>query len=163
MIWVDFVILAIIGVSVLISLMRGFTREALSLIGWVAAFWIALTFADNLEALLRDHIATPSLRIIAAFALLFVVTLLISSLASYLAIQLVKKTGLSGTDRMIGVVFGVVRGCVIVAVLVLLAGLTPLPQDAWWRHSLFLHYFQDLAVWIRGYLPPAIAGNIRYG
>lgn len=160
--WVDIAILIIIAISVAISLMRGFTREALSLAGWIIAFWIALTFGDNLEVLLQPHIDVPSMRLIVAFALLFIVTLLLAALINFLVVQLIKKTGLTGTDRMIGIFFGIARGGVIVAVLVLLAGLTPLPQDGWWRQSLFLPYFQDMALWIRNYLPPEVAENIRY-
>lgn len=160
--WVDFVILGILGVSVLISLWRGFTREALSLAGWVLAVWAALMFSDNLERLLHSHIETPSLRLIVAFAILFFLTLLAAAFINYLAVQLIKKSGLSGTDRIIGIAFGLVRGIVLVVVLVLLAGFTTVPRDPWWQHSALMHYFQDLAVWMRGWLPPEIAKNIRY-
>jgi membrane protein required for colicin V production len=74
----------------------------------------------------------------------------------------VEKTGLSGTDRALGVVFGTIRGAVIIAILVLLAGFTTVPQDAWWSRSYLLHHFQDLALWIRRFLPPDIAAQIRY-
>ena len=163
MYWVDIAILVIILLSVLVSVLRGFTKEALSLAGWIIAFWVALTFGDNLQVLLEPHIDVPSARIIVAFAILFLLTLIMAGLVNYLMLQLIKKTGLTGTDRIIGVVFGVARGCVIVAVLVLLAGLTPLPQDPWWGQSHLLPYFQDMAVWIRGYLPAEVAENIRYG
>lgn len=160
--WVDYCILGILGVSIVISLWRGFTREALSLAGWVLAVWVALTFSGQVEGLLHSQIATPSLRLLVAFAILFLLTLLVAGLINYLAVQLIKKTGLSGTDRVIGILFGLARGCVVVTVLVLLAGLTALPQDPWWRQSALLHYFQDLALWARNWLPPEIAGNIRY-
>jgi membrane protein required for colicin V production len=160
--WVDFVILGILGVSVLISLWRGFTREALSLAGWVLAVWVALMFSDKLERLLRPQIETPSLRLIVAFAILFFLTLLVAALINYLAVQLIKKTGLSGTDRVIGIAFGLARGIVLVTVLVLVAGFTSVPRDPWWQRSALMHYFQDLAVWTRAWLPPEIAQNIRY-
>ncbi|MEW6645601.1 MAG: CvpA family protein [Pseudomonadota bacterium] len=160
--WVDFVILGILGVSILISLWRGFTREALSLAGWVLAVWVALMFSDNLEHLLRAQIETPSLRLIVAFAILFFLTLLVAAFINYLAVQLIKKTGLSGTDRVIGIAFGLARGIVLVTVLVLLAGFTSVPRDPWWQRSALMHYFQDLAVWTCGWLPPEIAKNIRY-
>ncbi len=160
--WVDYAILVIIAVSVAISLLRGFTREALSLAGWIIAFWVALTFAPNLDGLLKSHVDTPSLRLAVGFAILFFATLFLAALLNYLAVQLIKKTGLSGTDRMIGVFFGVARGALVVAVLVLIGGLTPMPQDSWWRESVLMHYFQDMAVWMRHYLPPELASNIKY-
>lgn len=160
--WVDYSILAIIGVSVLISIWRGFTKEALSLAGWVIAAWVALTFADSLQLLFEQHITAPSLRLIVAFAILFIATLFLAGLVNYLAVELIKKTGLSGTDRMIGVFFGVARGCLVVALLVLVGGMTPMPQDPWWQEAQLLHYFQDIAVWMRQFLPDDIAKSIRY-
>ncbi len=160
--WVDIAILVIIAISVAISILRGFTREALSLAGWIIAFWIALTFSNKVEEFLVPHIETPSARMVVAFAILFFVTLILAALVNYLAVQLIEKTGLSGTDRMVGVLFGFARGCAIIAVMVLLGGLTALPQDPWWRESLLLHYFQDMALWARPYLPTEIAAAIKY-
>lgn len=160
--WVDYAILAIIGVSVAISIWRGFTKEALSLAGWIVAAWVALTFADNLQVLLEPHIEVPSLRLIVAFVILFITTLFIAGLINYLAVQVIKKTGLSGTDRMLGVIFGVARGALVVALLVLIGGMTPMPQDPWWKEAQLLHYFQDIAVWLRQFLPDDIASSIQY-
>ena len=160
--WVDFFILGILGISVLISLWRGFTHEALSLAGWVLAVWIAVTFARHLDGMLRSHIETPSLRLIVAFAILFFLTLMIAGLITYLAVQLIKKTGLTGTDRVIGIIFGLARGGVIVTVLVLLAGLTAMPHDPWWHHSALLPYFEHSAIWVRGWLPADLAKSIHY-
>jgi membrane protein required for colicin V production len=160
--WVDYSILSIIGISVLISLWRGFTKEALSLAGWILAAWVALTFADRLQLLLEPHIQVPSVRLIVAFVILFIATLFLAGFINYLAVQVIKKTGLSGTDRMVGIFFGVARGCVVVAVLVLVAGMTPVPQDPWWKASQLMHYFQDMAIWLRQFLPADIAKSIRY-
>lgn len=160
--WVDYAILAIIGASVLISLWRGFTKEALSLAGWVLAAWVALTFADKLHPMLQPHIEVPSLRMLVAFAILFIATLFLAGLINYLAVQIIKKTGLSGTDRVVGILFGVARGCLVVGLLVLVGGMTPMPQDPWWKASQLMHYFQDLAIWLRQFLPADIANNIRY-
>ncbi len=160
--WVDFFILGILGVSVVISLWRGFTREALSLAGWVIAVWLSLSFANKLATLLASFIATPSLRVLVAFAILFLATLLVAGLINYLAVQLIKKTGLTGTDRVIGIFFGLARGILVVVVLVLLAGFTAMPHDPWWHQSLLLHYFVKPALWMRGWLPPDLAGGIRF-
>jgi membrane protein required for colicin V production len=160
--WVDIAILIIVFLSALISVLRGFVREALSLLGLVISFWVAFTFSKDLAVYLAKYIETPSLQLATAFAILFIVTLLLMAIVNYLAGQLVEKSGLSGTDRMLGVVFGIVRGIAIVAILVLLAGLTPLPQDPWWDQSMFLKHFEALAIWLRGFLPPDIASNFVY-
>ena len=161
MIWVDYVIIGIIGLSALISLVRGFVREALSLAVWVFAFWISWQFFRDL-ALHLDWVSVPSVRLGVAFALLFVTTLIIGGLVNYLVGQLVDKTGLTGTDRMIGILFGAARGMLLVAVLVLLAGLTPLPEDPWWGQSLLIGYFQELAIWLKSLLPADIGERFMF-
>jgi len=162
MIWVDYGILIIVALSALISVMRGFVREALSLAAWVAAFWVAFSFHQHLATLFVDHIEAPSIRLISAFALLFVVTLVLCAILNNLVAKLVEKSGLSGTDRMLGVLFGIARGAVVVAILVLMAGLTPLPADPWWKESIFIVHFQEMAIWLRSFLPPDIAANFQY-
>ncbi len=156
MVWVDYLIPGIIAVSALLSLMRGFVREAMSLAGWLVAVWVALHFSQPLAEAFLGGISAPSLRLGVAFVILFVVVLVLSALVNRLANQLVKRTGLTGTDRMIGMLFGAVRGAVVVAVLVLLAGMTTMPQDPWWRESVTIGYFQDLAVWLQESLAPEI-------
>lgn len=112
--------------------------------------------------MMEDWIDTPPIRDVSAFAILFVGTVLVGGLVNFLAGQLVAKTGLTATDRALGVLFGIARGIVIVAVLVLLAGLTALPQEPWWQEGLLLGHFQDMALWLRSFLPANIAENIRF-
>ncbi len=162
MIWVDYAIVAIVAVSAIISVIRGFVREALSLAGLIAAIWIALTFFQNLTVVLNDYISAPSIRMVVAFAILFIVTLLLAGVVNHLAARLVKKSGLTGTDRMLGMLFGLARGAVIVAILVLLAGLTPVPRDPWWRESLLIIHFENMALWLRDFLPPDIGQNFVF-
>jgi len=161
-IWVDYILLGVIVISALLSLWRGFVTEAISLISWIVALWVAVVFFQNLALLMNDWIDTPSIRDVSAFAILFVGTVLVGGLVNYLAGQLVAKTGLTATDRALGMLFGIARGIVIVAVLVLLAGLTALPEDAWWQEALLLGHFQDMALWLRSFLPANIAENIRF-
>lgn len=162
--WVDIAILVLIAVSAVVSLLRGFVREALSLTAWVLAFWIALTFAARLAATpwMMNQIDSPTVRAGVAFAALFLFTLLVGVLINVLVGQLVRKTGLSGTDRIVGAVFGVGRGIVVVGVLVLLAGFTQLPAERWWQESVLLPQFQSMALWMKDFLPPDMQANLRY-
>lgn len=162
MIWVDYLIIAIVVVSAAISVLRGFLREAISLLGWVLAFWLALTFADDLSALFAKSISQPSVRHAVAFFIIVVATLIITAVVMYLVRLIVNKTEITGTDRALGIVFGIARGVVIVAILVLFAGLTALPKDPWWRESVFLPHIQVLAVEIRSYLPAQVAELFKY-
>ncbi len=160
--WLDFLLLGIVLLSAVISLMRGFIREALALAGWVAAVWIAITFAGQLAELFTGTIELPSMRLALAYLLLFIGTLVISGILVWLIGLLVEKTGLSGTDRLLGMVFGLARGVIIAALLVLLAGLTPLPRDPWWRESVLLPQFQGVAEQLRAALPADVAGYFNF-
>lgn len=160
--WVDYAVLAIVALSVVIGVVRGFVREVLSLLVWAAAFWVAFMFVDPLSLWLARWIALPSAQVVAAFAMLFLATLAIGGMINYLASELVARTGLGGTDRMVGVAFGAVRGMAVVVVLVLLAGFTPLPRDGWWQQSALLPVFERSAHWAARYLPRALGDRLDY-
>jgi membrane protein required for colicin V production len=162
MAWLDFVIIGIISLSAVISLIRGFVREAFSLAVWFLAFWVSWSFFRDLAVQLEPWIDTPSVRLGVAFTILMVVTLVIGGLVNYLIIQLVERTGLSGSDRLIGMIFGIARGVLLVSALVLLAGLTPFPGDPWWQNSHLVPYFEELAVWLMELLPEDIAQRFQY-
>lgn len=160
--WTDIIILSIIAISALMSLFRGFIREAFSLAVWVLAFWVSWTFFRDLAVNMENMITTPSVRFGVAFAALMILSLTVGGLINYLVIKLIHKTGLSGSDRFIGMIFGAARGVLLVAVLVLVAGLTPFPADPWWRDSALIPYFQELAVWMHSLLPPEIAEKFEF-
>ncbi len=162
MAWIDIAIIALVILSAVLSLFRGFVKEALALASWLVALWVSMIFYEELAVVLSQWIDEPSIQNIAAFTILFISVLLLGALVNYLASKLVVKTGLATTDRLLGVVFGVARGAVIVAIMVLFAGLTPLPQDSWWQSSQLISYFQEFAMWMREYLPMDISENISY-
>ncbi len=145
--WVDWAIIAIIIISCLISLKRGFVKEALSLVTWIIAGVVAWLFGGALSQHLTDFIEMPSARIIAACAILFVATLLVGALVNFLISELVRVTGLSGTDRFLGMVFGGARGALLVVVLTGLLSLAPVQQDPWWQQSSLIPHFLMVADW----------------
>ncbi len=145
--WVDWAIIAIIAISSLISLKRGFVKEALSLVTWIIAGVVAWMFGGALSQHLTDFIEMPSARVIAGCAILFVATLLVGALVNFLIGELVRVTGLSGTDRFLGMVFGGARGALLVVVLTGLLSLAPVQQDPWWQQSSLLPHFLMVADW----------------
>ncbi|MES9971951.1 MAG: CvpA family protein [Candidatus Thiodiazotropha sp.] len=162
MLWIDILIIAIIALSALISLIRGFAQEAISLATWIAAFTLAWLFFRPLAAELESWIDVQSIRLGVAYGIILIVVLILGALVNHFMKVLVNTTGLTGTDRLIGVFFGVARGAVVVAVLILLAGLTPFPKDNWWQASQLIPYFKEIALWLQGYLPDDIAANFQY-
>jgi len=161
MLWIDYVIIGIIALSAIISIVRGFVKEVLSLVAWILAFWVALTFSPQFSVLLSDYISTPSISLFTAFSGLFIVTLILSALVNNLIAAIVVKTGLSGTDRMLGVLFGLLRGVAIVTLLVLLAAATPMTNDAWWQNAVLIEHFEKLAIWVRQFLPDGLAQYVN--
>lgn len=158
----DYAVLAIVGLSILLSMMRGFVREILSLASWVAAFFVAKIYTLELAPLLPQAIPSQSLRLLAAFLILFLATLLITSLLAIALSQLFKHLGLSWLDRFLGAFFGVARGLVIVCVLVLLAGLTSLPQDVRWRNAMFSAPLEAMVMSVLSWFPRDIAKHVKY-
>ena len=137
----DVVICVIVGISGIISMIRGFVKEAMSLVIWLAAFFVAMSFKEVVAELLINIIALPSIRQLAAWIILFVGTLLLGSIANYLLGKLVSSTGLSGTDRTLGLVFGGFRGLLIVLALVIIVPKTlPVDEDLWWTSSRSVSY-----------------------
>lgn len=162
LIWVDYVIIGIILISAFIGLFRGLVKEAFSLGTWVISIIIGIRFSQPFSVYLVDYIEMSSVRIAAAFIILLLLTLMLGAMLSFLLSQLVDKTGLTGMDRFAGFLFGIARGMVVMAVLVLLAGLTPLPQDPWWVESSLIGPFQELSVWLREQIPEGVTGYFSY-
>lgn len=144
---VDWAIIAIIAISALISLKRGFVKEALSLLTWVIAGAVAWMFGGSLSQYLVTYIETPSARVIAGCTILFVATLLVGAMVNFLIGELIRVTGLSGTDRFLGMVFGAARGGLLVVVAVGLLSLGPVQQDQWWQQSKLMPQFLLVADW----------------
>jgi membrane protein required for colicin V production len=147
---VDWVIVVVIAASVLLSLWRGFTREAISLAGWVAAFLVANMFSAQLAMLLGDFIVSITGRFVVAYAILFVLTLMVAGLLGKLGRQVVRVTGLSLLDRLLGTVFGFARGVIIVLVGVyLIRQLLPPQNLQWMHHSQLMPQIDMLVHWVQ--------------
>lgn len=147
--WLDWVLLSVILISSLISLTRGFIKESLSLLIWVLAIVFALVFHQLVGVYLEPHIPSPSLRKAAAVLLLFITTLLTGSLLLFIIGRLVAVTGLSGLDRLLGMVFGALRGVLIVVLLLMLAqAILPVNQELWWKKSQLIPHFVQLEAWV---------------
>lgn len=163
MLLIDWLILTIVLISALISIKRGFVKEMLSLASWFSAFVIARIFSGHLDVLLVQWIETPSARYGAAFGILFAATLIIGAMINNLVGELVKVTGLAGTDRMFGVVFGVSRGLILVIAAIYGLQMTPLSKDPWWQESFLIPHFEIMVAWSKDILPGAAETILTLG
>ncbi len=161
MIWVDYVIIGIIALSAIIGLARGLIREVIALAVWIVAALAAWMFYVPVAEQLTPWIETPSVRMAAAVLILVFGVLIVGAIVAYVLSVLVDKTGLTGTDRLLGMVFGAGRGAVLVALLVFLATLTPIAEDPWWSQSRLLPKFQLLADLMLDMIPPDVTDKIR--
>ena len=150
---IDYVILGIIALSALLGVWRGFVREALSLLIWIVAVWFAYAWAMRLEVYLGNVIDDQGLRVIVTFVTLFLAVHIIGFVVSRLLAAMIKSIGLSGVDRVAGAGFGLVRGVVGIAVLVLLAEMTPVQQEAMWQQSYMVSVFKDVLQWVQMHYP----------
>jgi|HubBroStandDraft_1064217.scaffolds.fasta_scaffold336621_1 membrane protein required for colicin V production len=158
----DYAVVFVVAVSVAIGIWRGLIREAFSLAGWILAFVVANAFGSDMASMLRGTIHTESVRLIAAFVLLFVIVLLAMGIAGMLASKLFRVAGLGLADRFLGAIFGMARGIVVVLIAVLLAGFTALPKEPAWRNALLSQPLETAVIAAKPWLPREVAERVRY-
>lgn len=136
---IDWVIVGVVGLSALISIRRGFVKEALSLFTWISAVLIARLFAAQLTVVLEPYVETDLLRLGASYLILFIATLALGGMVNHLVGEFVRMTGLSGLDRLLGTFFGFARGGVIILVIVaLMHYVLPVEKKDWYQQSQFI-------------------------
>ena len=156
----DFVVIGIFVLSMLVGLWRGLVYEVLSLLGWPFAIILSKLFANDIATLLP--IEQEAIRVTVAYALVFIVALIVWAVVSRLGAKLLKAIGPDWTDRMMGGLFGILRGALVVLVLVWLAGLTHAPEKKFWRGSLTGKMLENVAMLTKSWLPDSIAQRIHY-
>lgn len=158
----DWVVLLILGMSILISLMRGLAHEIFSLLAWVMAFLAAKWGANLAAPLLPISVESESLRYFIALAVVFVAMMLLVLLLGRMVKGALGAAGLGGADRLVGAVFGLLRGVVILTGLTLVAGLTALPKTQFWQLSESAKYLEFLAGSAVPLLPENLSKHLHY-
>lgn len=158
----DYVVVGVLVVSVLLGMFRGIVREVLSLAGWVVAFLAVKWLAPDLELLLPPGIREP-LRMPVAYGAVFLLSLAGMGLVIMLVSAVVKTVGLGWADRVLGMLFGLGRGLLVMILLVLAAGMTAIPEEAFWQQALLTKPLERMAVSVMPWLPEAISGQIHFG
>jgi membrane protein required for colicin V production len=161
MTWLDYVVIAVIVFSMAWGAWRGLVHEVLSLAGWIMAFIAGNLFAAPLSEMFPAAMR-PELRVVVAFALIFVGTLALAALASALVTKFIKVSVLHSLNRWLGALFGLLRGLLILVVLAMVAGLTSLPRKPDWTDSASGYSLAQTVTQLKPWLPPALAQRMRY-
>jgi len=154
--WIDYVIIVIIGLSVITGLMRGFVKELIALGIWIIAIWLGFKYSPTLSSSLQSYIKDDTLRGILSFVLLLLGTLVVGGLLNIFLSLLLNRSGLKGTDRLLGMVFGFARGTFILALLVGMINLTSFAQDTDFKHSKIYPHLIPLSTWMFSFMPKII-------
>lgn len=153
---IDLALIAVILVSALIGLGRGFVREVLSLLVWIAALGLAWLYHKGIAELLTAQIVQPAVRLGVAFVAIVLLVLILGAILGSLLSLGIRKAHLGGVDGALGMVFGSARGVLLVAMAVYLASLTPMPEEGWWKDAQTIGQFQAVADWVLSLVPPQL-------
>ena len=148
-VWVDAVVIAVLVLSFGLGIFRGIVREILSLSSWIVSIWLAYLFGDNLAIVIVPWLESERLSSLIGYLVVFVAVLVLLSLVVALLFKLFRVVGLSGIDRLLGGLFGCLRGVVIVALLLFIAEWTPASGQAWFRDSQIVPYFEAPLTWFK--------------
>ena len=158
----DYIVIAVVAASVLLGIWRGVVGEIIALVAWVLAFFAARWWGDEVANSVLNAIRDPALRLVAAWVLIFIVVLMLMALLRLAIRGLLKALGLSPTDRLLGMIFGVARGLVIVLALVVVGSMTMAAQQNWWVEAYFSAPLETAVMAGKPWLPEEIAKRIRF-
>jgi len=154
---IDYIILTVVGLSVLTGLFRGFVKELIALCVWVLAIWLGFTYMHSLDPWLKPYIDDDSVRVAVGFIIILLSTLLMGAIVNAVLSFVLHRTGLSGTDRLLGMVFGFVRGIFIVALVIMLLNMTSMAKkEDFTNKSVLYSEFNPLVNWISSFMPDFI-------
>ena len=158
----DLAAITVVVVSAGWGIWRGFTREVMSLAGWILAFIAANSAGGYLGDLLPSSMASPEARVLIGFIVIFVLTLIAAAIVGMLLSKFLKAAGLSGVDRTLGAIFGLARGIVILLAFTIGAGLTSLPRQPVWKESVAAGMAMRTVLQLTSWLPPALEKRLKY-
>ena len=158
----DFVVLGVLGVSVVLGLIRGLLKEVLSLAAYAFAFVAAVWWGPRVADWLASWITQSFLRMTLAYVGMFIAVLLSIGLVNMALSALIDKTGLTPADHGLGAVFGFARGILFVLLFVVVAGFTPLPEEAWWKQAMFSKQLVGVVQQIKARVPEPIREWLPY-
>jgi len=147
--WFDYVLAVIVFLSLILGIKRGFLREIISIITWIAAFFVAILFTNNVAIYVSNFIKSELLANFVAFFALFIATLIVGSIINWIITKLAQKSGLTIGDRFFGAIFGCVRGILIILLIVFVISVTNFQSANWYQKSQLTYWLQGVSSWIQ--------------
>jgi membrane protein required for colicin V production len=148
----DYLILGVLAVSLLLGMYRGFVRESIGLLAWLGGLWLAWRYASLVEPFLGGALSEPPIRTWAARTIIVVSVVLLGWLVAGILGYLLRHSSLSVVvDRLLGMLFGLLRGAVVIAALVLLAQFAQMDDVKWWKRSVLMPYAVEFSTWIEAF------------
>ncbi len=158
----DIALISVIALSTLFAFVRGVVRELIAIATWIVGFVVAIKYAGTISGLFSRLDATPAAKHVLAFALILIVVMIAGALAAWMMSKVVRAVGLGMADRLLGAIFGVARGVLIVVGFALIAGVTTLPKHEWWQNATLGPTLSEFALSLKPYLPRAWAERLDF-
>ena len=156
MTWLDYTILGIILLSTLTGILRGFVKELIALCIWALAIWLGYHYADRLDVFFQGWVEDARLRFGIGFIIIMVATLVIGGICNAFLGVILKKSGLSSTDRLLGMGFGLIRGIFVVSLVLVVMQMTSLVKQDGMKRSQLAAQFDPVVVTLKSYIPSLI-------
>lgn len=154
--WIDYIIIGVLALSAVTGLVRGFLKEVIALSVWIIAGWLAFVYAKPVSTWLGAYIHDKSAQVVLAYVVIIVGTILIGGIVNTVLSFMMRHSGLSGTDRLLGVGFGCLRGIFVIALVMVVVRLSALPEEDYRKKSCLYAYFTPAVNWLYRYVPDLI-------
>jgi membrane protein required for colicin V production len=162
MTYFDYLVIGIVGISLLFGLWRGVVGEIIALAAWGVGIFAAIEFGASVGHSVFAGLSDPALRTLAGCVVIFVGILVTMAVLNMVVRSMVKALGLSVSDRLLGMIFGLARGVLVCMVLVGLGGMTSAPTQAWWRNATLSAPLETVVMAVKPWLPDDLAKRIRF-
>ena len=157
---IDVGLLLVVLVSMAIGIFRGLVREVLSIATWALSVIISMKYYTEFSGYLTGITDNETLRSGIAIGIIFIACLIIGTIISHLISTLVKSTGLSGTDRLLGFIFGFLRGALVVAIIALIVNFTDFSENNMWKNSIVTKQIEPLSNWLKSFIPKHVMKKV---
>lgn len=160
--WLDIILITVIGLSIITGVARGLVKTIISIVTWLAAAYLAYTYAAEFTQYLESYVSNAEVRVWITRIGIFVLVMIIGAIIGNIISQLVAVGGMKGFDRILGLILGAVLGVLIASILILVAGFTTFPETEMFKTSVLVPQLMEFVNYLREFLPSDIQQHIHF-